>query len=75
MLTRKHLARRSFLRGAGAMIALPFLDAMTPAFAAPGRLANRAPKRLAFVYIPNGVIQEAWTPARPQAPRSSSRRS
>ena len=63
MLTRKHLARRSFLRGAGAMIALPFLDAMTPAFAAPGRLANRAPKRLAFVYIPNGVIQEAWTPA------------
>ncbi len=45
------------------MIALPFLDAMTPAFAAPGRLANRAPKRLAFVYIPNGVIQQAWTPA------------
>lgn len=60
---RKHLSRRHFLRGAGAAIALPYLDAMTPAFAAPRQTASAAPKRLAFVYIPNGVIQEAWTPA------------
>ncbi len=62
MLLRKHLNRRLFLRGAGAAIALPYLDAMRPAFAAPSRLVGEVPRRLAFVYIPNGVIQEAWTP-------------
>lgn len=62
MLFRKHLNRRLFLRGAGAAIALPYLDAMVPAFAAARRLESDTPRRLAFVYIPNGVIQEAWTP-------------
>ena len=62
-MTKKRIDRRVFLRGAGAAIALPYLDAMRPAFASPARLASDAPTRLAFVYIPNGVIQEAWTPA------------
>ena len=63
VVSGKHLDRRLFLRGAGAAIALPYLEAMRPAFAAPRRLAGDTPTRLAFVYVPNGVIQEAWTPA------------
>jgi Protein of unknown function (DUF1552) len=59
-MTRKHLARRTFLRGAGAMVALPALDAMTPAFASSD--ASKSPVRLAFTYIPNGVILADWTP-------------
>lgn len=62
MLLGRHLNRRTFLRGAGAGVALPFLDAMVPAFGATRSLRGSAPRRLAFVYIPNGVIQEAWTP-------------
>ncbi len=63
MSTGKRLSRRLFLRGAGAAVALPCLDAMTPAFAAARTDQRNSPTRLAFVYIPNGVIQEAWTPA------------
>jgi Protein of unknown function (DUF1552) len=57
----KSLPRRSFLRGAGAVVALPFLDAMSPAFAAPA-LAARAmsPVRLAFLYVPNGIDMANW---------------
>jgi hypothetical protein len=58
---RRHLARRTFLRGAGATLALPFLDAMRPAFA---RAASVAPPvRLSFAYVPNGIIMPDWTPA------------
>jgi hypothetical protein len=57
LITRKHLSRRTVLRGLGATVALPWLDAMTPAFASPGR-----PVRLAFTYIPNGVTLADWTP-------------
>ncbi len=62
MFKCNHLNRRSFLSGTGAAIFLPFLDAMIPAFAASSQHEGIAPRRLAFVYIPNGVIQEAWTP-------------
>jgi len=48
--------RRTLLRGLGAAIALPALDAMTPARAA------AAPLRMAFAYVPNGIIMEHWTP-------------
>jgi hypothetical protein len=58
-LTRKALPRRTFLRGMGAAIALPMLDAMTPALSA----KSTAPPRLGFVYIANGVIQKKWNPA------------
>jgi hypothetical protein len=45
----------------GAAIALPMLDAMSPAFAAPARAA-KAPLRLAFTYVPNGIVMADWTP-------------
>jgi len=61
-LTRKHLARRTFLRGIGAGIALPWLDAMRPAWGSPAPAAAAAPMRLAFVYVPNGIIMNQWTP-------------
>lgn len=63
-ITRKHLSRRTLLQGVGTAIALPFLDAMTPAFGAPGnKKAAEAALRLAFVYIPNGAVMANWTPA------------
>jgi len=63
IITGKHLSRRTILRGIGAMVALPALDAMTPALAAAaGRRAAKAPLRMGFAYVPNGVTMEAWTP-------------
>ena len=62
-MTRKHLPRRTFLKGLGTAMALPMLDAMTPAFASKFPLQANAPCRLAFAYVPNGVIMETWTPA------------
>ncbi|HEY8551660.1 MAG TPA: DUF1552 domain-containing protein [Vicinamibacterales bacterium] len=55
------MPRRTVLRGLGALVALPALDAMTPALARPARAAAR-PLRLAFTYVPNGVTMEEWTP-------------
>jgi hypothetical protein len=55
-ITRKQLPRRTFLKGIGTAIALPMLDAMTPALAA----APKAPVRLAFLYVPNGVVNIDW---------------
>jgi hypothetical protein len=60
ILTRKHLPRRTFLKGMGAVVALPVLDAMTPAFAAPA--VRQAPLRMAFTYVPNGISMVDWTP-------------
>ena len=60
-VTRKYLPRRTFLKGIGVAIALPALDAMSPAFAAPA--GEGGPLRLAFTYIPNGVTMADWTPA------------
>src|SRR5258705_698510 len=60
-VARKHVARRTFLRGMSAAIALPWLDAMRPAFAA----APAPARRLVFVYVPNGVSMPAWRPAAP----------
>ncbi|MGV3592192.1 MAG: DUF1552 domain-containing protein [Gammaproteobacteria bacterium] len=61
-LTRKHLSRRHFIRGVGATIALPLLDAMIPA----GALAQGGAKprsRLACIYIAHGAVMKNWTPA------------
>ncbi len=60
-VTRNTLSRRALLRGVGAAIALPMLDAMTPALAAisPQR---KPPVRLIFAYVPNGIIMKDWTP-------------
>jgi hypothetical protein len=62
MITRKALPRRTFLRGIGAAVALPALDAMAPAFAA-SRLPGGKPVRMAFVYVPNGIDMRYWNPA------------
>src|SRR5687768_297361 len=57
---KMHLDRRTLLRGIGATIALPVLDAMRPAFAAPANA--KSPARVAFLYFPNGVQVESWWP-------------
>jgi hypothetical protein len=62
LITRKHLPRRTFLKGLGTSIALPWLDAMTPAFAATSRLGGKPPVRMAFAYVPNGIVMPDWTP-------------
>src|ERR671910_1252731 len=56
IITGKSLPRRTFLKGVGAAVALPFLDSMVPAFAAPAR----PPVRLAFLYVPNGIDIKNW---------------
>jgi hypothetical protein len=59
-VSKKALSRRTILRGAGAAVALPLLDAMVPAFAP---AATTAPvKRFGVVYHPNGVIYDKWLP-------------
>jgi hypothetical protein len=58
-ITKKALPRRTFLRGAGATLALPLLDAMLPALSA----AGKPTPRLGFIYVSNGVIQDQWIPA------------
>src|SRR6266478_4838408 len=64
MITGKHLSRRTLLRGVGTAIALPFLDAMTPAFAAASRVGAKPPCRLAVAYVPNGIVDMSqFTPA------------
>src|ERR1700733_10542168 len=60
-LMNKHLSRRTILRGLGTAISLPLLDAMVPAFASPS--ASAAPLRLAFIYVPNGILMDRWTPS------------
>jgi hypothetical protein len=60
MLTRKALPRRTFLRGMGTAVALPFLDAMVPALARAD--AAKAPVRMCFAYVPNGIDMRNWNP-------------
>src|SRR5450631_557940 len=62
IVLKKALPRRTFLRGLGTTLALPWLDAMTPAMSAT-RLTAKPPVRLAFVYVPNGIIQANWLPS------------
>lgn len=60
ILTGKRLSRRTMLRGAGAALALPLLDAMTPALAQGGALPRV--HRFQTVYVPNGMAMEYWSP-------------
>jgi len=57
-ITRRSLSRRTLLKSLSAAVALPMLDAMAPAATA----ATPAPKRLGFVYFPNGAIMDQWIP-------------
>jgi hypothetical protein len=59
MITRKSLSRRTLLRGGATAVALPFLDAMVPAFAS---TPKKPPVRMAFLYVPNGIMMDGWNP-------------
>jgi hypothetical protein len=63
IITKKAMSRRMLLRGMGAAVALPFLDAMVPALSAMSQTAARPVTRLGFVYIPMGSNIRQWTPA------------
>lgn len=63
IITKRHLLRRTFLRGAGTVLALPLLDAMIPALRA-DRLTAAAPvRRLGFVFYTLGVNEAKWRPS------------
>src|SRR5689334_2384181 len=63
-LSRKHISRRAVLKGVGATIALPLLDAMNPAATAfAATPAGAPPKRIAFIGFPHGAIMDKWSPA------------
>ena len=61
IITKVSLNRRTFMRGVGATVALPFLDAMVPALSA--ATSASAPERLGFVYVPNGMFLPNFHPA------------
>jgi len=61
IITKKALPRRSFLRGLGAAVALPMLDAMVPALAQSG-VASESTRRLGYFYIPMGMNPAPWVP-------------
>ena len=61
-IAKKHLNRRTFLRGMGATIALPLFDAMLPARTALAATAAKPTPRMVFVYLPHGAIMSEWTP-------------
>ena len=61
-ITKKALPRRTFLRGAGAALALPLLDAMVPAMTALAATPANPVRRLGFVYVPMGAYISQWTP-------------
>ncbi len=62
IITRKALARRTFLRGMGATVALPLLDAMIPSLTAQSLTPASPVRRLGFVYVPMGSHITSWTP-------------
>ena len=63
MIFKKAIPRRTFLRGAGATLALPLLDGMIPALATAADTASARAVRMGFVYVPNGIMMDQWTPA------------
>jgi hypothetical protein len=62
-VTKKSLERRTLLRGLGTAIALPFLDAMVPAFTPLAKAAANPRLRFGVTYFPNGIIMQQFTPA------------
>ncbi len=63
-ITKKHLDRRTLLRGMGASVALPLLDAMIPAATALAQTAAAPKVRMGFVYFPHGAVTQHWSPAK-----------
>ena len=62
-ISKKHLSRRTVLRGLGTSVGLPLLDAMVPAATALAQTAATIQPRLGFVYFPHGAVMERWVPA------------
>ena len=68
IITKKCLPRRTFLRGAGAALALPLLDSMVPALSALAKTSANPVRRLGFIYFPHGSVSwmppegNTWTP-------------
>lgn len=62
-ITKKHISRRTVLRGVGAAVSLPLLDAMIPAGTALAQTAAAPTPRMGFIYFPHGAIMKSWTPA------------
>ena len=62
-LTKTHLSRRTFLRGAGVTMALPFLESMVPAQTLLKNTAATPKPRLGCIYVPHGATMYKWTPA------------
>ena len=61
-VTKKHLTRRTVLRGAGTALALPLLDAMIPARTALAQTAAKPSPHVGFIYFPHGAVMNRWTP-------------
>jgi hypothetical protein len=62
IVTKKAISRRTVIRGIGATVALPLLDAMIPALTASQKTPAKVVRRLGIVYHPNGVVYENWLP-------------
>ena len=62
-ITKKHLPRRTFLRGMGVTLALPLLDSMVPAQTPLAKTAALPKSRFCGIYIPHGATMDKWTPA------------
>jgi hypothetical protein len=62
-VTKKHLSRRTVLRGIGTALALPLLDAMIPAHTALAQTAAKGTPHLGFIYFPHGAVMNQWTPS------------
>jgi hypothetical protein len=60
---KKHLSRRTFLRGAGVTVALPLLDSMLPAQTPLAKTAATPKSRFCGIYVPHGATMDKWTPA------------
>src|SRR5262249_27778265 len=62
-ISKKHLSRRTFLRGAGVTVALPLLDAMLPAQTPLAKTVATPKSRFCGIYVPHGATMDKWTPA------------
>ena len=62
LITKKAIPRRAVLRGLGATMALPLLDAMVPSLTALQNTAAKPVTRFGVMYVPNGMVMDQWTP-------------
>ena len=62
IIKKLSIPRRTVLRGLGATVALPLLDAMVPALSVVAKTAAAPVKRIGFIYLPNGAVMQSWTP-------------